>query len=272
MDETGSNSSVFQAKPLLRWAGSKRQFLPELMRRSPCSFNTYIEPFAGSATLYYALKPRHAVLGDVNDALINFYVQLRTYPVELHRLTSSLSQDLQTYLDCRARFNTECTPLDRAALFWYLNRTCFNGLFRTNRAGQFNVPIGRKLGSFPSLDETMVAAREISRSHIICADFDETIDLADAGDFLYIDPPYHRISKRDRGEYGLGAMKDGELGRLLLSVHAASERGCQILFSYNVDIASELQGWSRHLVRGRYVIGAKAGNRKMTSEYIFCNY
>ncbi|MFC4525088.1 Dam family site-specific DNA-(adenine-N6)-methyltransferase [Dyella halodurans] len=261
-----------ECRPLLRWAGSKRQFLPELVRQSPKSFAAYVEPFAGSASLFFALTPREAVLGDVNTELMNFYVQLRASPSELHAAASTYSQEAADYSKYRQRFNSPCDPLEKAALFWYLNRTCFNGLYRTNQAGEFNVPIGRKLSLFPSLQQVWECAEVMSTAHLVCGDFAETIDLADRGDFLYIDPPYHRVSNRDRGEYGPDAMKDDELGRLIESTQIAATRGAKILFSYNVDLSSELRGWRKHLVRGRYVIGANANDRKMISEYIFCNY
>lgn len=259
-------------RPLLRWAGSKRQFLPQLVAQAPPIFHTYVEPFAGSASLYFALRPSSAVVGDVNSGLINFYCQLRERPKDLHSLTCSLKQDLRTYLLSRARFNVECEPLERAALFWYLNRTCFNGLYRTNRAGEFNVPMGRKLADFPSVSDAFIASTIMRSAVLVLGDFEETIDLADRDDFLYVDPPYHRVSKRDRGEYGPQAMKDCELGRLVESVLSASDRGVKVLFSYNVDLAEVLQGWRKILVRGRYVIGANAHGRHRISEYIYCNY
>jgi DNA adenine methylase len=132
--------------------------------------------------------------------------------------------------------------------------------------------MGRKLADFPSVSDALMASAVIRSAAIVLGDFAETIDLADRGDFLYVDPPYHRISKRDRGEYGPQAMKDSELGRLIESVLTASDRGVKILFSYNVELDHVLSGWRKILVRGRYVIGANAHGRHLTSEYIYCNY
>jgi DNA adenine methylase len=272
MPDAVPSERALGCRPLLRWAGSKRQFLPELVRQSPKSFSAYIEPFAGSASLFFSLGPQEAILGDINSQLINFYVQLRATPRELHAIASSYRQNRGDYSSCRDRFNRGCEPLERAALFWYLNRTCFNGLYRTNRSGEFNVPIGRKLSQFPGVAQTEACSELIARSYFLLGDFEETIDLADRNDFLYIDPPYFRVSSRDRGEYGPDAMKDEELGRLLMATELADARGAKILFSYNRDISGQLHGWRRHLVRGRYVIGANADERKIISEYIFCNY
>ncbi len=259
-------------KPVLRWAGSKQRLLPALSRRCPRKFNKYFEPFAGSAVLFFSLNPRRSRLSDVNGDLINFYRQLKRDPEKLHRVTSRLSVDEDTYLKIRARFSRECDVWLRAKYFWYLNRTCFNGLYRTSKAGVFNVPFGTKLPTMPTVQHVLACATRLRKASIRVADYEETINEADDGDFIYVDPPYKRASLRDRGEYGPGAMADSDLSRLLAAVRRASDRGAQILFSYNSDISNDLRGWHHEVVSGRFLISADPGKRLPISEYTSRNY
>lgn len=259
-------------KPVLRWAGSKQRLLPALSERCPLKFNKYFEPFAGSAVLFFSLSPRRARLSDVNEDLINFYRQLKRYPEKLHRVTSRLSVDEDTYIKIRSRFSKENDAWLRAKYFWYLNRACFNGLYRTSKAGVFNVPFGAKLPPMPTAQHANACAKQLRKASVCVADYEETIDEAGDGDFVYVDPPYKRASTRDRGEYGPGAMADSDLSRLLSAVRRASDRGAKILFSYNSDISADLPDWNHEVVSGRFLISADPSKRQSISEYTSRNY
>jgi DNA adenine methylase len=135
----------------LRWAGSKRKSLSLLCRAYTDPKLQYVEPFAGSAALFFALKPRAAILGDLNGHLINALRAVQDQPKEVHRLLEAIPRDADSYYEVRSEFN-ELKPfgLHAAALFIYLNRNCFNGLWRTNQSGFFNVPYGgSEMGNNP---------------------------------------------------------------------------------------------------------------------------
>jgi DNA adenine methylase len=129
-------------RPILRWAGSKRKLLPKLISLSPSSSGRYVEPFAGSAALFFALQPQDALLSDFNPELIETYKILSANAGSVWRRLSQMPGSRDFYYRIRARNPTSMSSIDRAARFIYLNRYCFNGVYRTNRLGQFNVPRG----------------------------------------------------------------------------------------------------------------------------------
>src|SRR5258706_5000854 len=130
------------ASPFLRWAGSKRKLLPLLVPLIPASYNCYFEPFVGSACLFFAVRPRRAVLSDINADLIGAYSQVAAHPRRTWRIVSTLPKGAQAYYHIRRSLLQASSPQDSAARFIYLNRHCFNGVYRTNKTGMFNVPIG----------------------------------------------------------------------------------------------------------------------------------
>ncbi|WP_373695689.1 DNA adenine methylase [Stenotrophomonas sp. C1657] len=259
-------------KPVLRWAGSKQRLIPALVRAAPKAFNRYFEPFSGSAALFFAMRPRLATLSDSNRDLINFYIQMRRAPMDMFEVTSSLGQNLDEYLSVRQRFNQESDNFTRACLFYYLNRTCFNGLFRTNKQGGFNVPMGSKLPNWPSVAQFMTCAHALEGVDLIFSDYESVIDRAKHRDFLYVDPPYARGSTRDRGEYGAGAMGDADLPRLIASLRRADSRGVLILLSYNSSLRDSFPDWNHAENGGRYLISADPGRRVRMKEYSSSNY
>ncbi len=262
--------SLVNSSPL-RWAGSKKRLLKKLCERSPKRFIRYIEPFAGSAVLFYALKPREAVLSDINSDLIDFYRALRRSPIELHNGLSRIPRSKDDYLEARSRF-VDLQGLCRSSHFWYLNRCCFNGIYRTNRNGVFNVPFGSKLPAFPTLSEAVAWSKALHSCDLLCTSFGRTIESADAGDFVYLDPPYARRQQRDRGEYGPYAMQPEEMWMVIESALRAADRGVKVLISYNIDLAADLLGWRREIINVRRDVSALATGRNTVSEFLFSNY
>jgi len=208
------------AEPILKWAGGKRQLLDELYARFPAEYDRYHEPFVGGGALFFDLEPATGTINDANPRLVNFYEQVRDRPEQLiDRLESfddpeadpdpSLAFDEETargravesyYYQQRARFNArpyvgEFDPLEEAALLLYLNRTCYNGLYRENADGGFNVPIGRYA------NPDWVQRERIRRASVVLAavtvsneDFSYVLDAAEPGDLVYFDPPYEPMS------------------------------------------------------------------------------
>jgi DNA adenine methylase len=187
--------------PLLRWAGSKRKLLPELMRHVPEAFERYVEPFAGSGCLFFSLRPRKAVLGDINSELIETYRTIAKHPKLVARSLHALRGDKRTYYRLRDHYAPE-SPVDRATRFVYLNRHCFNGVYRINRAGRFNVPRGNRTGGIPSEAEFYRCSIALRGTELRAGDYRTCLADIGSGDFVYLDPPYASRRRNTHGEYG----------------------------------------------------------------------
>jgi DNA adenine methylase len=261
-------------KPVLRWAGSKRQILPKLTGLAPEITGRYIEPFCGSACLFLALNPSRAVLGDVNSHLVSTYATLRRSPEEVSALLSTWASDKDTYLQLRAMM-PEGDSAFNAARFLYLNRYCFNGVYRENLRGQFNVPYGAyRSGTMPGIDDLRGFSTRLQHAELFCGDFAEAVQNADADDFIYLDPPYYYGNARNRGEYGWNAFSDNDVERLIKEVRAASDRGVKILISYNKahTLKKALPGWSLTYAPVRRSVAGFANGRRAVREYQLRNY
>lgn len=259
----------------IRWAGSKRAILPLLASVAPPTFTRYVEPFAGSAALFFYLQPQHALLGDFNRDLISFYSILAEAPDSLARSVRRFAPDGSDYYRVRAMNPLRMSPLSAAARFLYLNRFCFNGVYRTNKHGRFNVPIGSRTGVLPTRARLRLASRQLSRATISRADFEWTLDSAQRGDFAYIDPPYFTRKGIRSGEYGKGSLSGiDDLTRLIESLESLTKRGVKYLLSYSDSPSLRRRldpSWTR-LVRVRRSVGGSADKRKTVREVLIANY
>ena len=188
------------ASPVIKWVGGKTKLLPELISRLPEKFGRYFEPFAGGAALFFRVAPHRAVLADSNVDLINLYQAISTDVASVIRRLQAHrdAHDEQHYYATRTRWNDRdksWSTADRAATFIYLNKTCFNGLWRVNRAGAFNVPIGRYTDPPICVPDALRAAHGLlSRTELRCTDYQQAIADASRGDFVYFDPPYDPLT------------------------------------------------------------------------------
>lgn len=258
----------------LRWAGSKKKLLPALRRLAPITFQRYVEPFCGSLCLFVSLKPSRALVGDINEELVHFYKKLKRSAKVVADLAHELPNDSDTYYKVRSLQPLELAPETRAARFLYLNRYCFNGVYRTNRHGGFNVARGLHTGSIPRVDELVAFSHLLKDVSVKRCDFSSLMQRAEEGDFVYLDPPYAGRDVRDRGEYGVGAFKTPDIDRLVSEVMAADARGAQILISYAdlPQIRKAFKGWRfSELNVSRNVSGFSTG-RAIVSELIIRNY
>jgi DNA adenine methylase len=225
--------------PLLRWVGGKHRLVHILKRFVP-EFNggQYFEPFMGAGSLFFALGPQNARLGDLNDALVNCFCCLRDKPALVWKRLTKLRQrrGRPAYYDARQRFNTSCGRYNRAALFIYLNRMCFNGIWRVNRAGNFNVPYGgKKRPCFPTLRQLRRASAILQNARVVSSDFETLVKSATRGDFVYLDPPYPPLNgtaffthyTKDR--FGIPAQR-----RVARVFKQLNRKGCLVLLS-NAD-------------------------------------
>lgn len=227
-------------RPFLKWAGGKSQLLGELRRRiALCgSFGRYYEPFLGGGALFFALaecrkRSKSAFLADSNPDLINVYAVVRD---EVDALLEQLrrhkaAHDRDYYYAVRASCPDD--PVEAAARIIYLNRTCFNGLFRKNRQGQFNVPMGRyanpRIVDEDNLRRCSVALRH---AHIRQADFSDAVTDAKRGDLVYFDPPYHPLSPSSSfTSYDTKGFDETDQSRLARVACALRERGVHVLLS-----------------------------------------
>ena len=179
----------------MRWAGGKQWLSGQLAKLVPESTCSYYEPFLGGGSLYFAALPKNAVLSDLNPRLVETYQTLRDGPNELINVLGRWVNDRETYYHVREATFSDSTH--RAAQFIYLNRTCWNGLYRVNRQGKFNVPFGnhgRPVFDSNHLFQVSDALRDVVVS---CGDFERMLAQAGKGDFVYLDPPY--ISLQSNG-------------------------------------------------------------------------
>jgi DNA adenine methylase len=260
----------------LRWAGSKRKSVAVLAGRMPSAISTYIEPFAGSACLAFATQAQRRVLGDLNPRLIEFYQVLKTSPTELFALYAALEPTTERYYEIRTEFNLGGYPLERASQFLYLNRLCFNGIYRVNAKGAFNVPWGGKRLAKPlTLDELVRASAALSNTDLMCDDFETVVSHGlSEGAFIYLDPPYARDEERVFREYHQESFSTADWPRLLDTLDRIDQAGAYFLLSYAGDssLVEELTKWNvGHLDVTRNVGGFRASRRKYR-EFIATNY
>jgi DNA adenine methylase len=220
----------------IRWAGSKRSLVPELFKSLPKSFSTYLEPFAGSAVFFFRVDPRRAILSDTNVRLVEFYNTLATHPDEVFRLLRKHAPLGDDYYDVRYADQRARSAIRRASNFLYLNRFAFNGVYRTNQSGRFNVPRGAMTGAIPTDAELLRASLRLRRARVLALDFADASSLAVRGDFVYLDPPYSTRRAARPEDYGYSA--DGDpafVDRLLATLHDLDARGVQFLLSFSVS-------------------------------------
>lgn len=269
----GETRQETHVKPFLRWAGSKRKMLPRLAPFWRSSHKRYVEPFAGSACLFFELSPKAAVLGDVNRELIELYRVVRDEPERLHRRLCRIRRDLTTYLRWRQLKPKSLDRETRALRLLYLNRNCFNGIYRTNANGGFNVPMGTRVGEYCSLEELLECSRLLRRAILIAGDFDKTMQQVTAGDFVYLDPPYAVISRRIFKEYAKDTFNSSDISRLSEGLGEIVRRGADFLVSY-ADSAEarqlSLKWHSMRLPIRRHVAGF-AGDRRTAYEWLISN-
>jgi DNA adenine methylase len=179
-----------QVVPFLKWAGGKRWLIPHAGNLFPDSFDRYIEPFLGGGAVFFHLKPQKAILTDINGELIQTYKAIRDnwrlVFSHLQRHQDNHSSDY--YYEIRA--SKPRTPATKAARMLYLNRTCWNGLYRVNLKGEFNVPIGTKNTVLLDSDDFPALAKLLEGVRLECNDFEWAIDQATEDDFVFVDPPY----------------------------------------------------------------------------------
>lgn len=260
--------------PFLRWAGSKRQLLPVLSQYWSDEYERYVEPFAGSCSLFLAVAPKRAVLADKNEELIHTYRIVRRMWRRVYDGLRVLPRNVDTYRRLRAQDPARLSGVDRAIRFVYLNRNCFNGLYRTNREGAFNVPYSSsRTGALPPTDVFEECARLMRAARLRAWDFGTTLRYAREGDFVYLDPPYAVETRRVFREYGPKQFSEVDLGRLSDHLDRLDDRGVVFLVSY-ADCAAarkQFKKWHTRRIRVRRHIAGFHGARRRAFELLVSN-
>lgn len=264
------------AQPILKWAGGKTRLLDELVPRLPERMGRYFEPFFGGGALYFRVQPEGAVVSDVNRELVNVYEQVRDRVEDLVLALDRQPYSKEHYYRTRARDPESLPPLERAARTIYLNRTCFNGLYRVNRRGAFNVPIGSYKDPVICHPDRLRACSEVLRgAHLVAGDYRDVVEGARAGDFVYFDPPYQPLSATSSfTSYTAGAFGPDDQRDLADTVRRLGERGVSCMVSNSdTPLVRELyDGLRIEVVLCPRAISCDGGGRGPVREVVVRNW
>jgi len=264
-------------RPFLKWAGGKQQLLPVLQHHMPVKFHRYFEPFLGAGALYFATLPANSYLSDVNEELINCFTVVRDAVEALIHALARFPVGKEAYYTTRSTNPETLDPVTRAARLIYLNRMCFNGLYRVNRHGRFNVPYGGY--SNPTIvdqERLKLASVALKTATLSSADFGAALDSEpQKGDFVYLDPPYYPAGGySDFKRYAYPYFGEEHHIRLAGYFQVLDSRGCTVMLS-NSDTAfiRTLYGAFRQLpVRATRRINSNGLGRGEISELLITNF
>ncbi|MCL6612988.1 MAG: DNA adenine methylase [Peptococcaceae bacterium] len=269
-------------KPVVKWAGGKSKVLNQLSKYIPAEFNNYHEPFMGSGALFFYLYTKiasngcKAYLSDSVDELINLYNVIK-YDVEgLINISKKHIYNKEYYYNMRAQNPTKLSKLERASRFLYLNKTCFNGLYRVNSKGQFNVSFGNYDNPVIVDEETLRSASEAFQlAKIFAGDFELVLNNAQEKDFVYLDPPYVPLSITSNFTgYTSGCFRVKDHLRLKNVFEELKARGCYVMLSNsNTDIVKELYfGNNIKTIRAMRAINSDVTKRGSIKELLILSY
>jgi len=261
-------------RSFIRWAGSKQQLLSRLRLYWPGDSRRYIEPFCGSACLFFDLEPQDAVLGDLNEELIGALRAVQRDVDLVLECLGRLRRGKAGYYELRSRDPGELTDPERAARFIYLNHYCFNGLYRTDARGRFNVPFGRSRTA-KRIDSDLLtrASAVLHNAVLVDSDFEETLHWARPGDLVYLDPPYAVQARRIFSEYWPGSFGSEDLIRLGNCLDDMDKRGILFVVTYadSREARQLFAPWPSCRVMARRNIAGFAGARRVASELLATN-
>ena len=235
-----------RVKPILKWAGGKSQMLDVLLPKVPAHYGKYIEPFFGGGALFFALRPENAVIADSNPELVNLYTQVRDHVVEVIAILTGYKNEQEQFLKVRSLDWTKLSPVEAAARTIYLNKTCFNGLYRVNRKGQFNTPFGKYKN--PKICDTQAlreASKALQNATIVCGDYAAVLaEYAEPDDFVFLDPPYIPVSEySDFKRYTKEQFEISDHSRLAVEFSRLHSLGCHLMLTNsNHPLVHDLYG------------------------------
>ena len=271
-------------KPFVKWAGGKRQLLGEILERIPHTFENYIEPFLGGGAVLFALQPKRALINDINASLIHTYKTIASEPqqfiVKIKELDSRIAEGgKEYYYLIRDLYNSKLMreefDLELAALFVFLNKHCFNGLYRVNAKGLFNVPYNNSKKS--SIDEEVIfeVSKYLKKLTICLGDFEDACKDAKEGDFIFLDSPYAPLNPSSFESYTKEGFDMESHVRLSKLFDNLTQKGCYcMLTNHNTEFINDLyrnKGYKMDVVSVKRMINSDASKRT-GEEIIICNY
>ena len=276
---------MIKGKPFVKWAGGKRQIIDKLKMYVPVEFDTYYEPFVGGGALLFELSPKKAVINDYNEELMNVFSCIKDEEKfskmcnELNRHEASHSEEYYYEIRNKDRDKNKLKKMldyKRAARTIYLNKACFNGLYRVNSKNEFNVPFGKKTkvntyeGQNLGIVHSFLNFNDIK---IMTIDFEECVKTAKKGDFIYFDPPYDSETSTFNSYTENGFGKDEQI-RLAKVYKELSDRGCYVMLSnHNTTLVKELyKDFNIHLIEAKRNINSNGKKRGKVEEVIITNY
>ncbi|NLG78565.1 MAG: DNA adenine methylase [Firmicutes bacterium] len=271
-----SSNKKGPAKPFVKWAGGKGQLVEDLAAHLPEKYSAYHEPFVGGGALFFRLAPATAFLSDLNEELINAYLVVKNDCDALIRSLRKHKNERAYYYEMRSLDPDTLDPVERASRFIYLNKTCYNGLYRVNRQGKFNVPYGRyKNPVYADEAQLRLASKVLANADIRVADFEIVLEQAKPGDFVYFDPPYQPISATANfTSYTRDAFDESQQRRLAAVFRELDRRRCYLMLS-NSDspLVRELYSQFRiATVMAKRCINCKGERRGAIPEALVLNY
>jgi len=271
-----------KASPFVKWAGGKRQLLQHINNRLPVKYDRYIEPFVGGGAVFFELQPEVAFINDINRGLINAYRRIKEKPDDFMIQVSILDENVKDgqkdyFYKVREKYNDKIMKeeydVELAALFVFLNKHCFNGLYRVNGKGLFNVPYNNSTRVSCSKEDIEAVSKCLQDVTILEGDFQVACDIAKAGDFVFIDSPYAPLNPTSFDSYTKEGFDIESHTRLAAVFSDLDKRGCYcMLTNHNTDFINDLyKDYKREIVDVKRMINSDASNR-VGQEVIITNY
>ena len=269
-----------EPKPFVKWAGGKTRLLQDLLADVPLKFENYFEPFVGGGALFFKLcslgRIKKAFLNDSNKDLMTAYEVIKTKPYELIKELASpnYKNSEETYYEIRAKEPTN--KVQQAARFIYLNKTAYNGLYRVNSQGKFNVPFGKyENPKILDMENILSVSKALQTDELTCIDFEQAVEKAKEKDFVYLDPPYHPISKTSSfTSYTRENFTEKDQKRLFKCFQLLDEKGCFVMLSNScAPLIEELyKDYNISVVMAGRAISCKGEGRGKINEFLITNY
>jgi DNA adenine methylase len=271
--------------PVVKWVGGKRQIIDEIIKYVPDSFSTYYEPFLGGGAVLFELQPKKAFVNDINEELMNIYEVIKDNVDELieglkrHKIKNDKAYfyEIRELDRDREQYNL-LTPVERASRIIYLNKTCYNGLFRVNKSGEFNAPFGNYKNPNIVNETTLRAVSAYfnkAKIRFTCQDFEDALKWSRKGAFVYLDPPYDPVSETASFTgYDKGGFDHNEQIRLKKTCDKLNKKGIKFLLSNSAtDFIMDLyQDYKIEVIQAKRAINSKADRRGNVDEVLVMNF
>ncbi|MFZ2193734.1 MAG: DNA adenine methylase [Candidatus Moraniibacteriota bacterium] len=275
-----------QARPFLKWVGGKAQLLSQFEQYYPKDFNNYFEPFIGGGALFFNLSPTKAHINDVNATLISTYKNIKNKPEEVMKILKKLENEYKNgneenqkelFYKIRDKFNnTSNTELKKSAYLIFLNKTCFNGMYRENSKGGFNTPFGKaKNPTILDRENILLVSKVLKHTKLTSVSFEKAVAEAKKGDFVYFDPPYHPLTETAKfTSYHKDSFTKEDQLKLRNVFDELDKRGCYVMLSnsHTPFINEIYKKYRRETVMANRAINCKASGRGKIKELLILNY